>query len=532
MVSSSTDRFHEEKNGGGGLPHAIGYRVGREVGDQNNLIYNKSYECVYNKSCFLDERGFGMTTPSPPRTLVHVSDAVVADPFEAWISGLDGEDARNMLRGAAARSNTVYSWLDGIRVTESDDVTDVLALVNRELKPTRRFYDYEDAMDYAVDCAPTVQLLEAAADHASPELLPVIERAITLVTRAILKADDSSGMIGDQVQELLDAHARAVCSSTPPLNAREEKRVVKWIVKYRYGGEQDFFDPDIVAYAPGLSAEGIDLYRSLITETDLGLHGSYPLTRLAVLSRDRDTIVEASGGEPSNAMLAKRLVDDLIEAGLRDDALHYARVGVDLDVRGWSSDLIDLLVDDAMTRSTDSPEAQLEAVRLRREWFERFPIENTFRALRKTALEVDRWEAEREAAEAPFAANQPNEFTRYLLEVRPGESWEFALKHVPLVVTGSHGSGLWRTLCNQRRVDHPEDTLPVYRALINEVLVTTKKQHYYEAADFLAEMREAATSAGGSAPAEFDRFLSDTVERNKRRPNCIAIFRRKGLIPG
>lgn len=485
-----------------------------------------------------------------------MTSSTPADLLREWIESLDGDEARELLLGAAMRSGEAFSWLDGLRVAGSEDPDDLLNLVNRELKPTRRFYDYWQANEYAEECAPTVQLLLDAARDARPALVPIIERAITLLTRAILRADDSSGLLGQLVEETLEAHALAVRSSTPPLTVAEQKRLVKWIVKYRYHGEQDFFDPDIVAYAPGLSEASIAQYRTAIETLDLGDYGRYPLTRLAVLRGDRDEIVAANGGEPHNELVAERLVNDLTEAGLRDHALHYARLGVEMAGRGWHTQLIDLLVDDALDRGATSAAALGESVQLRRDWFARFPSAQSFNALHTTALRVGVWDDERAAAEAVLADHSPNDFTRYLLSARPDEAWEYALQHLPLRVSEQKieippdasparramltalqrpqhtllDRQLWSDLCKQRESGHPADALPVYRALIDEVLVETDKRNYREAAKLLTRMRSVADQAGGSAPAEFAQFLADTADRNRRRPTCIAAFKRAGLL--
>jgi hypothetical protein len=63
---------------------------------------------------------------------------------------------------------------------------------------------------------------------------------------AVLRADDSSGSLGDLVDRPLETHARAVCGLGDAVTSKERRRIADWLVKYRYGGKQDFFDPDIV----------------------------------------------------------------------------------------------------------------------------------------------------------------------------------------------------------------------------------------------------------------------------------------------
>ncbi|BDZ40467.1 hypothetical protein [Microbacterium suwonense] len=70
--------------------------------------------------------------------------------------------------------------------------------MNRDLTPSRRFYDHWQANSYASDACDTVGLLEAQP-AATPALIPMIERAIILATHATLRSDDSSGMQGGLV---------------------------------------------------------------------------------------------------------------------------------------------------------------------------------------------------------------------------------------------------------------------------------------------------------------------------------------------
>ncbi|MFT3797340.1 hypothetical protein [Microbacterium sp.] len=444
------------------------------------------------------------------------------DDLDDWLHGLDEDDLRQLVLAGAGRSPEFADWLETVRVAASDDPGDLLRLVNDNLTPSYRFYDYRQANDYADDAYDTVQLLAARAESATPQLIPVIERALTLATRAILKSDDSSGRQGDLAYTLLAAHATAVRTSQPPLTQAEQTKLVAWIVKFRYGGQQDFFDPDIVAYAPGLSAKSIAKYREAIAGIDLGPYGRYPLTRLAVLDKDRDAIVAAHGGEPTNALLAAAIVWDLEEAGLHDDAVAYAHIGIAMDGRGWDRKLITFLVDDALDRGASD-----EAVTLRREWFRRHPSTASFDDLRTTASNVGQWAAEQDAAEALLAERHPDSYVQHLLKTGRGDAaWAFATTNRERLADAS----TWLNLCADRARTRPADTLPLYRQIVTDTLTVTDVRNYKSAARILVTMRGAADAAGPEHRAAFDAFLLQTAEDNRRRPRCLDEFARAKLI--
>lgn len=400
--------------------------------------------------------------------------------------------------------------------------TELLALVNDVMTPRRRSYDYWQANDYADECSEAVDILARRATGATPDLIRVIERAITLATRTIARSDDSSGAQGDEIVALLDAHATAVCTSVPALTQAEQTRVVKWLLDYRYGGTQDWFDPDIVRYADALSPTSLDRYRRAIAAMDLGPYGSYPLKRLAVLDRDRDAIVAAWGGEPAHAIAATYIARDLEEAGLHEAALEYATKAVALDSRGWDQEMVTFIVDDAFARGDTEA-----AIAARRGWFERFPTHASFTSLRQTVERAGEWEHERIAAESRLADGDAQGFARYLLdEGRTDDAWTFATDRIPLA--GKHR--LWLELCEHRARSHPADAIPTLRTIVTETLRTADQKNYRDAARILKTMRSVASRAGSSAHDEFRAFLEETVEGNRRRPRCIEAFERAGLI--
>lgn len=435
-----------------------------------------------------------------------------------WLGTLSHEELRELILAAAQTLPGLRGWLDGQRALEADDPAELLGVVNATLAPTKRFYYYRDAMEYAATAQNTVAVLTERAHAGSAGLLKVLERAITLVTRATLRSDDSAGIHAMMVRELLESHARAACTANPPLTQSEQTRLVKWLVKYRYGGKQDLFDPDIVAYAPALNARSIERYREAIQAVDLGAYGTYPLTRLAVLDKDRDAIIAAHGEGRKNAMVGARVVADLEEAGLREDAVEYARAHLP-DEGGFSFKLVDFLVQDALDRGDGEA-----AVAFRRQRFEKQPFSTAFDRFRETASTVGLWDRERARAEERIAEGDLAAYIRYLLqEDRAGEAWHLASERID----PDDDVHTWLALCEQRGRTHPADTLPIYQRVIRRVLETTDKRNYRWAADLLNDMRAAAQAAG--AEAEFTEFLTAVREENRRRPTCIKVFDRAGL---
>lgn len=405
-------------------------------------------------------------------------------------------------------------------VKGTQELTHLKALVNDVLAPHRSFYRYSQANEYAQEADDAVDLLvETATTSPSVGLLRIIERALALMVRTILRSDDSSGLQGDQIRTVLEAHATAARGVADELAAKDRRRLADWLVKFRYGGTQDFFDPDIVAYAPALKDDGVARYRAALADIDLGEYGRYPLQRLAVLDADAGAIVAAHGGEPTNALVAQRLVDDLVEAGLQNEALRYARLGLTLPAAERAMPLVDLLVTDAIDRG--DPDA---ALKLRRDHLMRYPDGTAFTALMRTAHDLGRADAERASAEALLREGNGRDFLGHLLRAgRDEEAWSHAVEHP------DDAAYQWTTLLERRAQTHPGETLPYHREVVTSILEVTGRQSYHAAAKQLLAMRAAAKAAG--QPRVFDQFLAQTREANKRRPTFAEILARHRVTP-
>ena len=146
-----------------------------------------------------------------------------------------------------------------------------------------------------------VAILRQAAEHDDPaEVFAVTQRAITSAIKVIMRADDSSGVIGDACYDLLGLHPIAAArAGTAPT------KLVDWMVKFQFDDECDYFTIDPVAYAPALGAKGMAAYRIKLDERAAALgprtpenrysRGQHTLDwnakRLAVFDRDVDAII-------------------------------------------------------------------------------------------------------------------------------------------------------------------------------------------------------------------------------------------------
>ncbi len=436
-----------------------------------------------------------------------------------WLRQLSAADLIGLIEDLTLDVDGVAQWLALQRLSDTADPVGLREQVDDTLAPRSSFYRYGRANAYADGGWELVQLLSEVAEEPTVELLLVIERAMTLVTRTVLRADTSSGAMGVLMDSLMETHAKAARGLAGVLTSKDRRRLADWLVKFRYGGKQDFFDPDVIAYAEALGDDGIERYRLALGKYDLGTYGEYPLRRLAVLDRDAEAIVSTHGGEPTSAVQAKWVVEALAEADLHDEARRQAARGLALPGAERTNGLADYLVQDFLAQG------EIEAaVALRRDQLAKHPSSTTFDDLRRTAEGAGIWEQERPVAEQVIRDRVPWYFVDHLLhQQRNEEAWDYAVAQ-PEAATGS---GQWGELCKRRSRTHPADTLPIYRQLITATLETTDRRNYHAAAELLQLLKIASDAADD--PEGFAHFLALTLESNRRRPTCMQILHAAGF---
>ena len=189
-----------------------------------------------------------------------------------------------------------------------------------------------------------VDLLRAAAEQDDPAaVFAATQKSIAAAVKVILRADDSSGIMGDAVRRLLILHAQLAVDAQPPAT-----KLVAWMIAFQFDGGQDFFEVDPAAYAPALGECGIALYRGELDGIAAGLgpapaddqrwsvpdsHPRFLLDwtarRLAVLDRDVDAIIRTHARDRRVAAWLQDTAEALAEIGEIDLAIDWARQATD-----------------------------------------------------------------------------------------------------------------------------------------------------------------------------------------------------------
>lgn len=264
---------------------------------------------------------------------VHTAGPEAAsDPAEAWLAGLGADDLRDLLHNAVSEISGVAELVGRAYIAGTDDLTALRSEVEDVLKPRRRFYEYGQANRYAAEAEPLVRLLADRAERPSAELLEIVERALALTVRTILRSDDSSGAQGDQIHRLLDLHAEVAAGIAGSLAAKQRRRLAQWLHRFVFSDQQDFFEVDVDRYADALGDDGVAEYRRLVDASarTAGEHDfsvRYARGSLAILGRDPERIVAVIGEGLGNQHLVLRVVEALGEAGLPDLAVRHAERG-------------------------------------------------------------------------------------------------------------------------------------------------------------------------------------------------------------
>lgn len=374
-----------------------------------------------------------------------------------------------------------------------------------------------------------VEILQHAAETEDPALVfAVTQKAIASALKVIVRADDSSGIIGDACRALLDLHAEIAARAKPPA-----ARLVDWMIDFQFGNECDYFHLDPVAYSPALGDLGMASYRAKLAAVAARLgprppeeqrwtaphsHSWYTLDwnakRLAVLDRDVEAIVRTHARDQKVAAWLLDTAEALVEIDEFDLAIQWSRKA--LDVGPWHQSL--KAGDYWCTLLGQHRPNEVMAARL--ELFRRWPSSGTAAHLYREA--GDEWPRYRDEVMQRLTASPRDAVLFAMLSLKDAPlAWELANS------LALDDDRTWSDLVKAYEKIDPVAVLPVLNRLVLSELVETGAQHYQIAARRLKKMRKLA--AGSAHEAEVDWFIAELRDTNRRRPRLQQEFDRAGL---
>jgi hypothetical protein len=435
---------------------------------------------------------------------------------EELVEGLDEAMVRRLLAFAAGRDEETARAVRRAAAGPADRLEVLRGEVDDGLR-TRRHLGYWESSAWAAEARPVVDALaEAVADGSSRELIELLQRAVGHVIKVILRADDSDGMIGDLARQLLDLHVTACDAGAP-----DPARLAKWMVKFCFV-EQDFFELDPVRYANALGAQGIATYRREVEKRSSGsdvFAARYARERLAILDRDVDELVRLLGGDLSAPHQYLRVAEAMVELGLEDEAIRWARTGIDT-TSGWQVGKLYDVIADLLDQAGDAA----GVVEVRQEHHDRMPSATTYTALKNAASATGEWSERLATARRVLGERDRGGLIDVLLaDGEPDAAWEIANEPGEW----EPGERRWKELAEAREPTHPADSLAVHLRLVDDALTTANRRAYRVAIRYLKGAERAATAAG--ATAEFDMRVAELREIHRRRPSLITMLDKAGF---
>jgi tetratricopeptide (TPR) repeat protein len=373
-----------------------------------------------------------------------------------------------------------------------------------------------------------VAILQEAAETEDPAVVfAVTQKAIASALKVIMRADDSSGIVGDACRALLDLHPKVAARAKPAA------KLVDWMMTFQFDNECDYFHLDPVAYAPALGEKGMASYRAKLADLEARL-GTRPseqerwtaahraewftldwnAQRLAVLDRDVEAIIRTHARDRKVAQWLQDTADALAEIGEFDLAIDWARQALDVGPGHQS------LRAGEYWCALLAKHRPVELLAARVEVFRRWPSSSTAARLYRDAGQT--WPQHRDEVMERLAVSPRDAVLFALLSLEDVHyAWELAHS---LVLDDDR---TWRDLVEAYEKVDPLAVLPVLNRLVLRELVETGAQHYRVAARRLKKMRKLA--AGSECAAEVDQFIAELRKANRRRSRLQQEFDRAGL---
>jgi hypothetical protein len=142
-------------------------------------------------------------------------------------------------------------------------------------------------------------------------VVPVLRRAVDRITKALMYMDDSSGIVGDDLREMMALYAPACAVARP-----DAKSLARWLVTLAYDGP-GWPEIRLREFASALGERGLAEIAALV-EQRAAVAGPGSWGRLFATRTLREQMAEISGARPTRPDPDRRGVRRRIEIASED----------------------------------------------------------------------------------------------------------------------------------------------------------------------------------------------------------------------
>lgn len=427
-----------------------------------------------------------------------------------YLRTLDRETLADLVHRQAERDPELRQTLEARALASPGDLAEAHRLLDAAVVTGGNF-------EYATKVGSVLDTLQRLLDAGSrADLAPLARRTVDDIIGMLKHVDDSSGVVGDELERAVELYARA-CAAHPP----NPEELANWILAVAFDG----LDFDLAEFAGALGAKGIERIKSAVDEVlakgeeDARSRIAERLQEeLAEISGDVDALVAILSAKPPRLDISLKIVRVLRGAGRHTEAIAHAAKALAHDKGPARAPVVDELAETYQeTGQTD------EALTLRHNEFERKPTLDSYLALREAARERGQWPARRKATLALLRERAESDeaaadvLVRVLLaEERPDEAWRVSTRY-------GGSLELRLELAELREVEHPVEVIPVYKVHVDELISRKDPLYYREAAKQLRKLRTLHKRA--DTADEFGSYLAELVETHKRKTRLLAEVR-------
>jgi uncharacterized Zn finger protein len=461
------------------------------------------------------------------------------DPVFEYLLGLEHDELARLVYDAANRDDRTAQRIQSkIAVSvgaAAVDQKEWRKAITAAFGRPSRYIDYYAAPGWAARVHALLQsLADLCADVDAAAVIPLAEYAFERADKATGYVDSSDGWFIGISDEIAQLHYQACLEARP-----DPVALVRRLVGFDLHAELDTFRRAAATYADILGAEGLAEYRRAVEPAYEALgpkmdewaaerfHLTEAMLGLAQANNDADEVIRIKSRALRSPHDYEEIVAALTDAGRTDEAIAWAREGIDLDgrehqKRGLREQLVGLL-----RETGDAPGAA--DIRLR--GFHAAPSLATYQALLAEFGDAGSPEraSQREAAldwlrECAIATNSET-MGSILVEVLcyEGEvdaAWDAA------TAVGCTESW-WMTLARARERDHPSDAIPVYQRAVADLIGTKKSERYSDAVALMKRVHSLYDAVG--EPDGWEAYRHDLVNTHKAKSSLMRKIGDAGL---